>query len=94
MNANELEHQYSQAISELLSEGLITEGDLPSLDALLETIREWCDGENFDSFDEFFDWLEAMTFFDQMDYDISAEAHKPAMAIAYMALVQEGFFQP
>jgi hypothetical protein len=33
------------------------------------------------------------TFYDQMDAEVCAEHHKPALVIAFNALVLEGFFQ-
>lgn len=91
MTNTDLQHRYSQTVEALLAEGLIEKGELPPLEQLVKTIRDWCDDESqqFTSFDEFFAWLETLTVYDAMDYGVSLEAHKPAMAIAYEAMVQE-----
>jgi hypothetical protein len=94
MNITEFEHRYTQTIAAMAAQGLIEGDELPSLQDLMQTIKDTVDGEalSFASFEQFFNWWDVTTAYDQMDEETSAEHHKPALEIAYDALVNEGFF--
>lgn len=94
MNITELEQRYTQTIAAMAAQGLIDGDELPSLQELMQTIKDTVDGEalSFAGFEQFFDWWDVTTAYDQMDAETSAEHHKPALEVAYDALVSEGFF--
>jgi hypothetical protein len=95
MNTSEQEQRYAETIEALAADGLIQAADLPSLADLMQTIKDTVDDEvlSFDDFEQFFAWWDVTTFYDQMDAEVCAEHHKPALVIAFNALVLEGFFQ-
>lgn len=89
-----LEHRYDETITAMVAQGLCEPGELPSLQELIQTIKETVADEplNFGDFEQFFTWWDVTTAYDQMDAECSAEHHKPALAVAYEALAVEGFF--
>lgn len=94
MTIAELERKYAQTIADMTVAGLCEAGEMPSLDALVQTIKDTVGDEQlrFDCFEKFFAWWDVTTAYDQMDDECTAEQHKPALAIAYEALVMEVFF--
>ena len=88
------EQRYTEATDALIDSGLVEESELPSLQDLVQTIKDTVDGEalNFPDFESFFAWWDVTTAYDQMDSECSAEHHKPALAVAYEVLVEEGVF--
>jgi hypothetical protein len=93
MNITDLEQRYMHIISAMAAEDMIEASDMPSLVSLMQTIKDTMAGEqlSFESFEKFFEWWDVITAYDQMDEDISADHHQPALEIAYIALVREGF---
>jgi len=94
MNITDLEQRYELTIAAMTAEGQIEAGALPSLTALMKTVRDTVGDEqiSFATFEQFFEWWDVTTAYDQMNEEASAEHHKPALEIAYTGLVREGFF--
>ncbi|HBO2935068.1 TPA: hypothetical protein L4R50_000062 [Pseudomonas aeruginosa] len=94
MSITDLEQRYSNTIAEMAAQGLIEGDELPSLKELMQTIKDTVDDEqlSFPGFEQFFAWWDVTTAYDQMDEETSVEQHKPALEIAFAALVREGFF--
>lgn len=94
MSTTDLEQAYAAAIAEIAAQGFAKARDLTSLKELVQVIKDTVDDEqlSFADFEQFFAWWDVTTAYDQMDEETSAEYHKPALAIAYEALVCEGFF--
>ena len=94
MSITYLEQRYANTLAEMAAQGLIEGDELPSLQELMQTIKDTVDDEqlSFPDFEHFFAWWDVTTAYDQMDEETSAEHHKPALEIAFAALVREGFF--
>ncbi len=94
MNTTDLEQRYANTIAEMAAQGLVDAAELTSLQELVQVIKDTVDDEplSFADFEQFYAWWDVTTAYDQMDAETSAEHHKPALAIAYEALVNEGFF--
>ena len=94
MSTAELEYRYGETIIAMTAEGLCAPGEIPSLQDLMQTIKDTVSDEplQFGDFEQFFAWWDVTTAYDQMDAECSAEQHKPALEIAYEALALEGFF--
>lgn len=94
MNNIDLEQRYSMIIEGMAANSLIEGDELPSLQELMQSIKDTVDDEemSFADFEQFFAWWDVTTAYDQMDEDTSAGHHKPALEVAFAALVREGFF--
>lgn len=94
MSTTDLEQRYAAAIADIAAQGLANPRDLTSLQELVQVIKNTVDDEplSFADFENFYEWWDVTTAYDQMDEETCAEYHKPALAIAYEALVNEGFF--
>lgn len=94
MNMAILEARYAETVAAMVATGAINAGDLPALQSLMKAIKDTVGDEtlSFDGFEQFFGWWDVTTGYDQMDEEASAESHKPALEVAFIALVQEGFF--
>lgn len=94
MSITDLEQRYANTLAEMAAQGLIEGDELPSLQELMQTIKDTVDDEqlSFPDFEQFFAWWDVTTAYDQMDEETSAEHHKPALEIAFAALLREGFF--
>lgn len=94
MSSADLEHRYDETINAMVAQGICEPGELPTLEELIQTIKETVADERlrFGDFEQFFTWWDVTTAYDQMDAECSAEHHLPALALAYEALALEGFF--
>ncbi|MBA1280452.1 hypothetical protein [Stutzerimonas stutzeri] len=94
MSSIYLEQRYTDTLAEMAAQGLIEGDELPSLQELMQTIKDTVDDEqlSFPGFEQFFEWWDVTTAYDQMDEETSVEHHKPALEIAFAALLREGFF--
>lgn len=94
MNLANLEARYAETVGSMAATGLCSAGELPTLQSLMKAIKDTVGDEtlSFDEFEQFFNWWDVTTAYDQMDEEVSAESHKPALELAFIALVQEGFF--
>jgi len=94
MSITDLEQRYANTLAEMAAQALIEGDELPSLQELMQTIKDTVDDEqlSFPDFEHFFAWWDVTTAYDQMDEETSVEQHKPALEIAFAALVREGFF--
>lgn len=89
-----LEQRYTEAVTAMIAAGLVDAGEMPSLKDLTQTIKDTVADEElrFGDFEAFFAWWDVTTAYDQMDAETSVEHHKPALEVAYAALVEQGFF--
>lgn len=94
MNANH-EERYAAVVAEMIAAGLVDRSELPTLEALTQTIKDTMEDEalSFPDFESFFAWWDVVTAYDQMDEESSAERHKPALEVAFDLLVSQGYFE-
>lgn len=92
MNQTHFAQRYDQTVAQLTAAGLVEPGELPSLEEMIGTITLATTEEeqSFNNFDEFFQWWDVLSAYEQLDEDTNVEAHKPALAIAYEALQAQG----
>lgn len=74
------EERYAAVVAEMIAAGLVDRSELPTLEALTQTIKDTMEDEalSFPDFESFFAWWDVVTAYDQMDEESSAERHKPA----------------
>lgn len=94
MNTTNHEQDFNDAVDDLVANGGCDADDLPTLQELMQAIKDTVDDEplKFPTFEDFFSWWDVTTAFDQLDTEQCAERHKPALKVAYDALVSESFF--
>ncbi|NVL49844.1 hypothetical protein F2S72_08840 [Pseudomonas syringae pv. actinidiae] len=92
MSNLDFEHQYREAVAEMARAGAPDAITLPSLVELTAAIIHGAEGEHVpaQTFDEFFEWWDAFTGYDQLDEGAKAIDHKPLLKVAYDALKTSG----
>ncbi|MFS4426869.1 hypothetical protein [Stutzerimonas stutzeri] len=86
------EERYAAALAQMSAEFVDADSPAPTLGDLKASIVSLIDDDEvtFPSFEDFFQWMDVVHAYDELDTELSSEAHKLLLRVAYDALVQDG----
>ncbi|CJL78176.1 Uncharacterised protein [Streptococcus pneumoniae] len=86
------EEQYAAALALMSAQFVDADSSAPTLGDLKASIVLLIDGDEvtFPSFEDFFQWMDVVHAYEELDTEMSSEAHKLLLQVAYDALVQDG----
>lgn len=86
------EEQYAAALAQMSAEFVDVDSTSPTLADLKASIVSLIDDDqvSFPSFEDFFQWMDVVHAYDELDTEMSSEAHKLLLRVAYDALVHDG----